>query len=491
MSKRIKQIPSLRKNAIYNMVYQIITIITPLITSPYLSRILGPDGIGTFSYSQSIANYFFLFSMLGVNNYGNRMIAQNRDNRKNLSETFWQIYYMQMMQACIFCILYVLTCFFVIESRMRTIFLIQGLQIVSVFFDVNWFAFGLEQFKFTTIRNIFVKFISLFSIFAFVKNQNDVWKYALIVVLGTIIGLLAVWPLIFIYTDFQVPQIQKVKVHFKPNLVLFVPYIASSIFQYMDKIMLGAMWNTESVGFYTYAENILNVPLGITSAICTVCMPRVSNLYSTGKIEYADNLLNRVNHYLMILNVALCCGIIVVAPKFVPLYLGENYKMTGKLLQILAIILPISGCASAIRMLFLIPYGKDKIYVYAVVTGAIVNLIGNTAAIPYIGAIGACLMTLIANLAVLLMQVILTRKEKPYKEWLKKDLLYFAIGIVMMLVVKIVMGAIHNNIIAMIVGIISGAFFYVIVSSSVLLLYEKDSFAWEMWNKCKKVLRYL
>lgn len=485
-----KRTQSLKKNVLYNMIYQVIVIITPLVTSPYISRVLKPEGIGAFSYSQSVANYFFLFSMLGVNNYGTRMIAQNRESRNRISETFWQIYYMQAFQATIFLSLYVVFCFSFVDSDLRMIFLIQGLQIFSVYFDVNWFAFGCEQFKLTTIRNIVVKFFSVCAIFLFVKHENDLWKYATIVSLGTIFGLLAVWPLICSQTDFQLPNFRKIKKHIKPNLILFVPYIASSIFQYMDKIMLGFMSDVSSVGFYSYAENILNVPLSLTTAIGTVFMPRVSNLYVGGKLESAENLLYKVIHYLTILNIALCCGIIAVAPIFVPLYLGEEYFITGELLQILALVVPISGAAAVLRMIYLIPYGKDKIYASAVVAGAIINSVGNAITIPFLGAVGACIMTVCANAGVLLVQVIFTRKEKPYLAWIKREIPFLILGIAMIQIVRLVMKNFENDITALIMGMAAGGIFYLAVSGVVLQHIEKDNFILEAIEKCRKVLQF-
>ena len=478
--------PSLKKNAIYNMAYQILTILTPLITSPYLSRTLGPEGIGTFSYSQSIANYFFLFAMLGVNNYGNRMIAQHRSNRKDLSDTFWQIYYMQMSQALLLCGLYFGFSIMFVSPEEKLIFLIQGLQIVSVFFDINWFAFGLEQFKLTTIRNTIIKFFTIISIFLFVKTADDLWKYALIVVMGTILGLIAVWPLVLSRTDFETPQISQIKKHIKPNVVLFIPYIANSVFQYMDKIMLGAMWDTSSVGFYSYAENILNVPLGLTTAICTVCMPRVSNLYSAGAEQKAGELLEKVVHYMLILNIALCCGIIAVAPRFIPLYLGQGYETTGELLQILALMLPIYGSASVLRMLYLIPYGKDRVYAGAVVAGAVVNLCGNAITIPFIGAIGACTMTLLANLTVLIIQMVATRAEKPYAQWIKKNIPYLVSGVIMIGLVKVILSFVNNPAASVMFGIIFGGIFYVVVAGFYLIKVEKDDFVMMRLQRCRK-----
>lgn len=477
---------SLKKNALYNMVYQILVIITPLITSPYLSRILGAEGMGTFSYAQSISNYFFLFAMLGVNNYGNRSIAQVQDNRKLLSHTFWQIYYMQMFQAVLYVALYYMFCLSFIPSETRLIYLIQGLQVVSVFVDTNWFAFGMEQFRFVTYRNIFVKIFTVISIFTFVRTTEDLWKYTLIIGTGTIISLLMIWPSILHETDFEWPQWASIKSHIKPNFVLFVPYLASSVYQYMDKVMLGSMINVTEVGYYTYAENILNVPLSLVNGLCTVFMPRISNMRANNQEDKANNLLDRAIHYSTILDVALCFGIIAIAPVFVPFYLGENYTRSANLLMLLAVIVPILGWASIIRMMYLIPCEKDSVYVSAVATGAVVNFVGNLLMIKPCGAYGACVATILAQLAVLFVQIFNTRHELPYGHWIKRALPYILFGGIMCLFVQYITDYFEMPIFKMLIGIACGAFLYSLLSGLFLCVVERDAMikkGIERWRK--------
>lgn len=427
---------SLKKNIIYNTAYQMLTFITPLVTTPYLSRILGPEGIGKFAYAQSVANYFFLFAMLGVNNYGNRSVARVRNNREKLSSTFWQIYYMQLFQCIVMLILYVLFIICFTPKENRLLHYIWGLQVVSVIFDINWFVFGLEEFKLTTVRNVSVKVFTICFIFLFVKAAADVWKYTLIVMAGTIGGLVVIWPHVMAKTDLKRPDLNEIKKHFKPNAVLFIPYLASSIYGNMDKIMLGNMYNSSFVGFYSYAENILSIPLSLVTAICTTFMPRISNLVFNNGKNQASILLDKAMRYTMILNIAMCLGIISVAEDFVIVYLGVEYQYTAQLLKILAVELPITGFATILRMMYLIPKSKDKIYVMSVVFGAIANFIGNLIVIPLYGARGACIMTVISNIVVLITQIKGTINEQPYKQWFLDWIPYACIAFCMFCILQ-------------------------------------------------------
>ena len=194
-----------KSNVLYNVAYQIIALLTPLLTAPYLSRVIGAEGVGTYAYTNSVASYFFLFAMLGVNNYGNRLVAQTRDNKNKVSESFWQVYYIQLFGTIVWLILYLLLCFRLNNENNKVIFYIQSLYVFSAALDVNWFIFGLEKFKVAAIRSTLVKIISVLLIFVLVKNKQDTWIYTVIIVLGNIVGLLLVWPIVFKETQIQKP----------------------------------------------------------------------------------------------------------------------------------------------------------------------------------------------------------------------------------------------------------------------------------------------
>ena len=152
----------------YNVVYQILLIILPLITTPYISRVLGSEGLGTYTYTYTIANYFMLAAMLGVKNYGNRSVAAVRENRTVLSRVFWEIYGLQFLCSVLALIVYI--CYALTEDSVyRLVALIQGIYVFSGMLDISWLFFGVEKFKITVTRNIVIRVIDLLCVFIFVK----------------------------------------------------------------------------------------------------------------------------------------------------------------------------------------------------------------------------------------------------------------------------------------------------------------------------------
>ncbi len=180
------------KNFIYNVLYQILIMILPLITAPYIARVLGAERIGIYSYTYSIAYYFVLFGQLGLNVYGNRSIAIVRDDKEKLSKTFSSIFIVQLFISIVSCICYLLFIIFS-SSEYRLIFVIQFVFVLSCVFDINWFFFGIEKFKLTVVRNTIIKITTVICVLLFVKTQADLWKYTTIMAVGSFLAQLVLW----------------------------------------------------------------------------------------------------------------------------------------------------------------------------------------------------------------------------------------------------------------------------------------------------------
>ncbi len=394
---------SIKKNFIYNSLYQLLALCIPLITTPYISRVLGADGIGVYSFAYSISHFFVIFIMLGLNNYGCREIAKARDDKKQLSRTFWSIYSLQIITGVVFNLLYIGYCF--AFAKNKTAALLLGFYTLSACFDVNWLFFGLEKFKFTTIRNTLVKLLSTLSIFIFVKTENDVFVYCLILSLGFLISQLILWPSVLKNIKFVLPNTKEIFVHLKPNLLLFVTTISVFLFKYMDKIMLGAMATEEQLGFYQVSEGIISIPIALIAALGTIMLPRMTNLISK-KSEESNKLLHISILFAMLISSSLCFGIMGIAKEFVPLFYGPGYDTC---VQIYLILLPsclFLAFANVVRTQYLLPHQMDRDYVISAVLGAIVNLVINVLLITHLGAIGVSLGTLVAELFVCLYQSI-------------------------------------------------------------------------------------
>ena len=423
---------STKINFIFNSLYQLTAIIVPLITFPYLSRTVGVDGIGDYSFAYSVAYYFAIFIKLGLNTYGNRTIAYVRNSKDMLSRTFWSLYFFQFIMAVVLLSVYLIYC---------TMFALQkGLAFLLIFFvissgmDITWMFYGLEEFRIIAIRDIFVKITTMLAVFAFVKNSNDIWKYTLILSIGYLLMQVSVWPLLVKYVYWVIPKKSEIIEHIKPNLILFVPTIAVSIYKIMDKIMLGAMISYKEVGYYHSSESIMQVPMALITSLGTVMLPRVSNMFSVGTSKKVmSSIFGHSIEFAMFLASSMCMGIMTVAQEFVPLFYGKGFDKCVILYYYLMPSCIFLAFANVIRTQYLIPKKKDFDFVLSLLIGAMVNLIINILLIPHFLSIGAAIGTLLAEASVCIVQTMVVRKEIPIISYFWNSVPYIVSGIIMFL----------------------------------------------------------
>ena len=463
----------MKNNFLYSVGYQLLIIILPLITAPYVSRVLGATNVGIYSYTQAFANYFYLFAMLGVNNYGNRTIAAVRDRQENLDRTFWEIFSFQSLIAAFISFIYIIYVFLFIKEA-RLIYLLQFFYVVSSAFDINWVCFGLEKFKLTTIRSTIVRLCMAAAIFLFVNNSNDLWIYTFILSFGNFIAALAVWPFVLKHFHFLKPSWSGIKQHIKPNLVLFWPVIAVSLYNIMDKLMLGMFSTVEEVAFYTYAERITQIPNTLILALDNVIMPRMSNLYANNNKEQTRSLMDNVMLFAMLMAASMAFGLAGVAPVFAPWFYGETFARCGLFIVMLCPIIVFKGWAGALRTQYIIPAHKDNVYIISLSSGAVVNLIINFLLIPQFNGVGAVIGTIAAEFSVAFIQFFMCRKEIPIKEYIINGLCFCAIGFVMYLVVHVLSSVNSSAIITMGAQIIAGAIIYVMIACIYMIKIKKN-----------------
>lgn len=424
----------IKRNFLLNIVYQILILIIPLITIPYVSRILGAEGVGIYSYTYSIVYYFVIFAMLGLNNYGNRTIAKCRDNRELLSKTFKEIYLMQLFTSMCMVFFYLL---FVIMfvNKYRLIALIQSLYVVSCVLDINWFFFGIEEFKLTITRNVIIKIASLIAIFLLVKDSSDVWLYTLILASSTLFSHIMLWPFVKKYIDKGKVSIFSIKKHIRPCIMLFLPVIAVTIYKMMDKTMLGALTNINEVGFYESAEKIINVPNAIIAALGTVMLPRMSNIYSKGHNAEANKIIEYSIKLMMFLAFAMFFGIIAISNDFTVLFFGSDFKKTGLVIDFLSITILFLSWGNVLRTQYLIPKEMDNIYIISAFLGAGINFFCNLIFIPMFKSMGACIGTILAEFLVMFYQTFKIRKKLPIKRYVKAIIPFFVNSILMFIII--------------------------------------------------------
>lgn len=459
---------SVKKNLLYNVLYQILIIIIPFITTPYISRVIGKDGVGIYSYTYSIANYFVIFAMLGLNNYGNRIVAKYKDNKEKLSKEFSSLYAFQAVCSILMIIIYSIYAFLG-SVEYKIVAILQIIYVVSSLFNISWLFFGLEDFKFTVVRNVIIKVISTIAIFIFVKNQDDLYIYVLILVLSTLFTQLALWTKVKKYINFVKPSVKDVTKHIKPNLVLFIPVISINLYKYMAKIMLGNMSEIGQVGLYESAEKIISVPITLITAMGTVMLPRVTNLLSNDNKEQAEKYLKQGIIFIISISLPMIFGIFAVSDTLAPLYFGQGFEETAILMKILSISVIFIGIANVIRTQYLIPKEKDREYIISVFIGFVINLIVNVLLIPKYNAIGAAIATVCTETAVCVIQIIFFQEKRIFLEN-KKAILYFIISsIIMYIVVNAVGYYIKDDLSSIIVKVVVGVMAYCVLNIKYIL----------------------
>lgn len=454
----------MKKNFIYNIIYQILVLILPLVTVPYVSRILGADGVGIYSYTYSIAYYFMIIAMLGLNNYGNRTIAKVRDDKEKLSKEFCSIYALQLIMSIIMIICYLLYVV-IFNNQYKLIAFIQIMYVISSMFDINWFFFGIEKFKLTITRNTIIKILSLIFIFIFVKTPDDVWKYTAILAGSTLFSNIILFSFLHKYVRFVKVGRRDIFKHFKPNLVMFLPVIAVSIYKIMDKIMLGILSTVTEVGYYENAEKITQVPIAIITALGTVMLPRVSNMLSNNKEEEVKKIIGKTMPFILFLAFPMVFGICAVSKDFSLIFFGNEFEKCGLLIQLLSITIIFLSWGNVIRTQYLIPKEKDKEYVISAFLGAIVNFIMNCIFIPKYASIGACIGTIAAEFIVMFYQSWVVRKELPLKEYILNSLGFFIKAIIMFIIIIVLGKQIKNNdLLRIVVQVSIGGIVYVLLN---------------------------
>lgn len=452
-----------KKNLMYNICYHFFTLILPIVTVPYVSRVIGADGIGIYSYTYSIVYYFIIISMLGITNYGNRTIAKVRDNKEELSKNFCSIYSLQLIMTFFMIICYLIyICLFL--NQYKLIAIVQIIYLFSTMFDINWFFFGLEKFKLTVSRSILIKIISLILIFIFVNDNNDVWIYTLILSLSSLLGNLLLFPFLIKEVSLVKVKFKNIKKHIKPCLILFLPVVAVSLYKVMDKIMLGLLSTITEVGYYEQSEKIINIPIGLVTALGTVMLPKISNLVAKGENVIISDYIRKSSQFMMFMAFPICFGLIAISSDFIPLFLGNEFTKSSILLQYLSLTIIFISFANVIRTQYLIPKEKDKIFVFSVFLGAIFNFIMNMIFIPKYQSIGACYGTIVAEFVVMIYQIIAVKNELDVKNYIRSCWPFFIKSLIMFIFVFLFKYIKINIVIKLCLQILFGILIYFLLN---------------------------
>jgi len=400
---------SITKNYIYNVLLQISNIIVPFVTIPYISRILGPEGVGVVAFRQSIVQYFVLAGSLGLVLYGNRSVAAVRDDPVKRSTLFWELLAFKFLTCSIALVTY-FSFLLAFQPGHMTVYLVLSLNLAAAGIDISWFFMGLEDFKKTVTRSILMKLLGLVLIFTLVKQPSDVVLYAFVGASTTLLGQAILWGYIPKYVDWQKITLAGVFRHFLGAMKLFVPIAAIHIYVVLDKTMVGMLAGETQVGIYDMSQKLVKMALSIVSALGIVMLPRMSYVISQKDMKNARSYALKAFRFVSYGSCFILFIIAAVAPDFVPLFFGKDFLPAINVIIVLAPIILFIAWSNVLGIQVLVPLGREKHLTVSVMAGAGVNFVLNLFLIPRLGAIGAAIASTVAELCVAVTQLYLLRE---------------------------------------------------------------------------------
>lgn len=462
---------SVKKNYLYNLLYQMTSVLLPVLTIPYVSRVLSADGIGINTVTYANTQYFILLGSLGISIYATKKIATIREKKDKLKKTFWEIFSIQFTGCILAYMVFALT---LGQSHKYGVFyMLQGFYILAAAVDISWYFLGIENFKNASLRSFFAKIISVILIFIFVKTRDDLWKYILINAGTMFVGQLIMW--FYVGKDMlKVKEIGKLKIamHIMPILALFVPQIATQVYTVLDKTMIDLFKGAVEAGYYDQSQKIVRILLSVVTSLGIVMLPRIANLFSKDDLNEVKKSLRKAFVVISFLSIPITFGLIGISDKFLPILFGNEFLSVIPLTKISPVLVIIIGLGNVFGTQYLLAIGKNKEYTASVCIGALVNFCFNLLLIPRFAAMGAVIATVSAELSIALIQFWFARVVFDFT-WIKETYKYWVSGILMLAIVRLVGNVTPISILFLVLQIAIGSLVYFI---SLIILRDKFLF---------------
>ena len=467
---------SIRNNTIYQFIYQFIILVIPLVISPYLTRVLGSNGLGEFTYVNSVSYYFVLFANLGIAKHGQRIIASNRDDKEKLRKTFWSLFTLHSMVSLFSLLLYVSFCFLFLNENSFPLYLIHILYVASALFDITWLFYGLENFKSVVIRNAIIKLAECILIFLLVRSRDDLIIYALIMVGSVFLGQ-------FVLLPQAIKEIKPIRIglkdtltHIKPLLLLFISVVAASLYTVFDKTLLGLLATKDDVAYYEYANKIINIPKQLIGVIGIVMFPRICKVYSENKVDEQKSYIDFSMLLVCASSLAFVFGIMAIGRKFALLYFGEEFAQSGDAMVFMAPLIYIVMVGDIIRSEYLVPASKDFLYTICISISAVLNIVLSCLLIPHYGFYGAIIGTTVAELFGLVFQIVCINSFYPFTKILKNSIPFAICGAIMFAVVYHLDAIFPNTIGYLLLELAIGVVLYLLLALVAVTIFFKKKF---------------
>ena len=397
--------PSVRKNYIYRLSYEILILITPFITTPYISRVLGADGIGIYSYTSSIMTYFTLLAALGTASYGAREIAQHRDDKRQTSKLFWEIELLTV-GTTLLCLM--IWCVIIFVSRKYSCYYIALIPtLIGTMADISWYFTGYEQIKYIVIRNALCKILGIILLFTLIRERDDLLIYMVINSSITLLGNLSMWtylPKMIVKIDMRSLIFKK---HIRETIIYFIPTIATSIYTVLDKTLIGALTGSSyQNGYYEQATKVINIIKSLAFvSINAVMGARLSYLFAEKKYKEIHNRIERSMNFILLIGFGCTFGLIGIASNFIPVFFGDGYGPVIPIIYLMSPLILIIGVSNCLGGQYYIPSNQRKKSAKIIILGAIINFCFNLFLIPNFGAEGAAVGSLIAESVITMLYI--------------------------------------------------------------------------------------
>lgn len=463
---------SLKKNAFYSFLKAFMTLVFPIITFPYVSRILNPDGIGKINFANSIVSYFAMLGSLGLQTYGIREIAKNRENQIETSKTVKELLIINLVSTVISYALFVLLIFSVNKfADYKAILFVCSLNIIFTPLGLDWYYRGLEDFKYITVRSFIFQLLSVIFLFLFVKTKNDLIMYAIVGIISSVgsnlCNIIHARKIILL----KVSQKLEIKKHIAPIFVFFATSICSSIYTALDTSMIGLISTDAQVGFYSAANKINKITLGLITAIIGVFYPRLSYYFKQNQKEEFSNLANKSLRYILLLGLPCSVGLFVLAKPIILLFSGEQYLDAVRIMQIMTPIVLFISLGTFFNVNILSSIKKEKLVLLTIALGSLLNFTLNFFFIKKWQAFGAGLSTVITETFIAMLELYFTGKLFVNKQNLITLIKSIISCAVMFFAISFVFNKINSSILQILICTISGIIIYSIM---LIILQEKE-----------------
>ncbi|MFR5057392.1 oligosaccharide flippase family protein [Faecalimonas umbilicata] len=415
---------SIKLNFIMNFLLTASSFIFPLITFPYVSRILLPVGTGKVSFATSVISYFTMFAMLGIPTYGIRACAKVRENKEELSRTVHEIMFINFIMTILTYIVFFISIMKVERFQQdRNLLLVSSIAIVLQSLGVNWLYQGLEEYVYITVRSLIFKILGLGLLFIFVKQKEDYIIYGAITVFTGYGSYILNMIRLKKFINCRPVGHYNLKRHMKPILVFFAMSVATSIYTNLDTVMLGFMNTDTEVGYYHAAVKMKSLLVSLITSMGAVLLPRLSYYYENGKNEEFNKMIAKVLNFVLIMGIPLSVYFIMFSKESILLLSGSQFIMASVSMKLITPTVLFIGITNVLGIQIMVPRGEEKNVLISVIVGAAVDFFLNLVMIPRHGAAGAAMATTVAEFSVLVVQICILRKLlnniKKEVHWIK------------------------------------------------------------------------